>query len=155
MVIWFLALVLQIAALGCTLYQLVQLTDLELDQINPHDAAKNYNQAVYPALLLECSLFIVAAVGGKWLVALPFAGVAALDVRMFLRDVGKGTIDVTEIFRILRSKRIRMTQKTVVEMILLGWILFRLVEEIISSLSDGGKDVARSLLQEAAASLYH
>ena len=67
MVVWFLALVLQIAALGCSLYQLVQLTDLELDQINPHDAAKNYNRAVYPALILECVLCIVTAVGGKWL----------------------------------------------------------------------------------------
>lgn len=155
MVVWFLALVLQIAALGCSLYQLVQLTDLELDQINPHDAAKNYNRAVYPALILECVLCIVTAVGGKWLIALPLAGLAALDIRMFLRDLGRGKIDVTEIFRILRSKRVRMTQKTVVEMILLGWILYRLVEGIISSLSDGGKNVARSLLQEAAATLYH
>jgi hypothetical protein len=128
---------------------------LELDQINPHDAAKNYNTAVYPALLLECVLAIVTAVGRKWLIAVPLVGIAALDIRVFLRDLGRGKIDVTEIFRILRSKRVRMTQKTVVEMILLGWILYRLVEGIISSLSDGGKDVARSLLQEAAATLYH
>lgn len=37
---------LQSALLGCCMYQLIQLSDLECDFINPHDAARNINWVV-------------------------------------------------------------------------------------------------------------
>lgn len=44
--VWLLSFVFQAAVLGCSMYQLVQLTDLETDHINPHEAAKNFNSVV-------------------------------------------------------------------------------------------------------------
>lgn len=43
LLVWLLAFILQSGALGTCIYQLVQLTDLEADFINPHEATKNYN----------------------------------------------------------------------------------------------------------------
>lgn len=37
---------LQSALLGCCMYQLIQLSDLEADFLNPHDAARNINRVV-------------------------------------------------------------------------------------------------------------
>ena len=45
-VLWLLAFITQCSILGMSMYQLVQLTDLEADMINPHEATKNYNMLV-------------------------------------------------------------------------------------------------------------
>jgi protein cornichon len=44
LLVWLLGFMLQCALLGCTMYQLIQLTDLQNDYINPHDATENYNR---------------------------------------------------------------------------------------------------------------
>ena len=46
---WLLAFILQSAILGITMYLTVQLTDLESDFINPHEASKNFNKLVVRA----------------------------------------------------------------------------------------------------------
>lgn len=49
--IWLLVFILQSAILGVSMYQLVQLTDLEADLINPHEASQNYNRLVVRNIL--------------------------------------------------------------------------------------------------------
>ena len=44
--IWLFAFILQSAILGVSMYQLVQLVDLEADFLNPHEASLNYNKLV-------------------------------------------------------------------------------------------------------------
>ena len=152
---WLLALLAQAAALGCSLYQLVQLTDLEFDHINPHDASRNYNIMVYPACCIEIVFFFVLFIGGNWLLALPALALALYDVKEIL-STGNGKIDVTEIFRMLRQKRGIVTKKSVVGMIMFAWTLYRFVEAIVTSLvSHHGKQAAQQVLREAAATLYH
>lgn len=152
---WLLALLSQAAALGCSLYQLVQLTDLEFDHINPHDASKNYNTMVYPACCIEVVFCCVLLIGGNWLLAIPALAMALYGVQEILSN-GHGKIDVTEIFRMLRQKRAIVTKKSVVGMIMFAWTLYRFVEAIVISLvSHHGKQAAQQVLREAAASLYH
>lgn len=155
--IWLLALLCQAAALGCSLYQLVQLTDLELDHINPHDASRNYNTMVYPSLYIEIAFCGVLLMGGNWLLAIPALALALYDLKEISDSSnGNGKIDVTEIFRMLRKKRIMITKKTVIGMILFAWTLYRFVEAIVTSLvSHHGRQAAQQVLREAAATLYH
>jgi hypothetical protein len=49
LLIWLLAFILQSGLLGINLWKLVQLTDLEADFLNPHDASKSYNKLVVRA----------------------------------------------------------------------------------------------------------
>ena len=44
----------QSALLGCCMYQLIQLSDLESDFINPHDATRNINWVVVRLRLPVC-----------------------------------------------------------------------------------------------------
>jgi hypothetical protein len=57
--IWLLAFLLQSGLLGSIMYTVIQLTDLENDYINPHDAATNINRLV----VRRC--FVVAAGPGN------------------------------------------------------------------------------------------
>lgn len=153
--IWLLALLSQAAALGCSLYQLVQLTDLEFDHINPHDASRNFNRMVSPSCIIEIVFFCVLLIGKNWLLAIPALGVALYDLKEILSN-GNGKIDVTEIFRMLRQKRAMVTKKSVAGMIIFAWTLYRFVEAIVLSLvSHHGRQAAQQVLREAAASLYH
>lgn len=44
--VWLLAVLAQAAVLGVSLHSLMQFTDLESDNTNPHDAAANVNSVV-------------------------------------------------------------------------------------------------------------
>lgn len=44
--IWLLAFIGQAALLGIVLYQLITLTDLEADYLNPHEATRSFNKFV-------------------------------------------------------------------------------------------------------------
>ncbi len=46
LLVWLVAFVLQSGLLGTCMYKLIQLSDLENDFINPHDAARNFNKVV-------------------------------------------------------------------------------------------------------------
>jgi len=46
LLIWLLAFIIQAGLLGVSMFQLVQLTDLEADYVNPHDASASYNRVV-------------------------------------------------------------------------------------------------------------
>ena len=155
--LWLLCLVCQTASLGCSLYQLVQLTDVELDNINPHDASRNYNSMVIPGLFLEMIFCGLLLVGRNWFLAIPAMLLVGYDVLVaFDSAQGNGKIDVTEIFRMLRPKRSMMTKKTILGMFMFAWTLYRFIECLIHSLiSNHGRDAAQKVLREAAATLYH
>lgn len=58
LLVWLLAFVMQAALMGMCVYQLVQLTDLEADFINPHEAATNFNMIAVRTM--------IAAVQWRW-----------------------------------------------------------------------------------------
>lgn len=89
LLLWLLAFMLQSGLLGVSIFQLTQLTDLEADEINPHDAAAAFNRVAYPEAGLHAALAAVlllsphgVAFGLAQLAAL---GYAAQQVRVFLR----------------------------------------------------------------------
>jgi len=51
LLVWLIAFIMQSGLLGVCMYQLVQLTDLEADYINPHDACKGYNNLVVSEII--------------------------------------------------------------------------------------------------------
>ena len=53
--VWLLGFILQSGILGVSMYQLVQVTDLEADFVNPHDASKSYNRLVVGTIILNIS----------------------------------------------------------------------------------------------------
>lgn len=151
--LWLLAFIAQAAALGCIMYQLVQLTDLEVDQINPHDASKNYNRVVLPYILAQCVLTGIVLLGGNWLIGALQAAVLAHEVFLLLQ--GKQFIDVTEIFRVLKQRKSLLTKKMIVCLVLFAWTLYRFVEILVLSLvHKSGRKAAANILREAAASLH-
>ncbi|EFN57271.1 hypothetical protein CHLNCDRAFT_21686 [Chlorella variabilis] len=102
---WLLAFILQSALLGCCMYQLIQLSDLECDFINPHDASRNINSVVLPEYLCQAALTIFMLLSGHWLYGGIHLLLLAYHVRQYLR---RGHLaDVTEIFRQVAPRKRR------------------------------------------------
>ena len=149
--LWLIALLLQTASLACTLYQLVQLADLEMDVLNPHDACRNYNSVLLPLLAAEVAFAVVLLAGGKWVLGALAVGVVVYDVAS-----SNAKIASVDVYRVLKKNKARVTKKTAAAVLLFVWSLWRFVESIVISLiSHHGKEQAAAVLREAAATLYH
>ncbi|XP_058219872.1 protein cornichon homolog 4-like isoform X2 [Rhododendron vialii] len=67
---WLLSFFLLVATLAIVLYQVMCLSDLELDYINPYDSASQINKAVFPEFVTQGSLCLLHLLTGHWLMFL-------------------------------------------------------------------------------------
>ncbi|KAE9463071.1 hypothetical protein C3L33_05019, partial [Rhododendron williamsianum] len=67
---WLLSFFLLVATLAIVLYQVMCLSDLELDYINPYDSASQINKAVLPEFVTQGSLCLLHLLTGHWLMFL-------------------------------------------------------------------------------------
>jgi hypothetical protein len=183
LLVWLVAFIMQSGALGMCIYQLVQLTDLEADFINPHEAAKNYNLVAVSFNLLylgDTLVFLVASphallprfrvtqlpdiaaqaagtvlllLTGNWIVGT--LQLAALAYNVLQHRGGRHLVDVTEIFRQIKPRRKILLIKLGMYLLVFVGIIYRFIETLVHGLiSPSGHAAARSILREAAASLH-
>ncbi|KAK9809141.1 hypothetical protein WJX72_010007 [[Myrmecia] bisecta] len=151
--VWLLSFIIQAALLGVTMYGLITLSDLENDFINPHDASAGVNRWVVPELIAQGSMSVLLLGTGKWIAGPLHALLTAFNVRVWMRQEHR--LDVTEVFKQLpREKKIRIF-KLVFYLVSFVLIIYRLVESAVNALlTPAGRETAKSLFDDAAATMY-
>ncbi|OMO57370.1 Cornichon [Corchorus capsularis] len=117
-----------------TFYQLISLSDLEVDHLNPFEASSQINWAVLPEFLLQgflCALFLLT---GHWLMFLMAAPLTAYHVMLYLKR--KHLIDVTEIFRDINFEKKYRFVKLGIYLLFFTICLVRLVISTFSAFLD-------------------
>ncbi|KAF6175912.1 hypothetical protein GIB67_003400 [Kingdonia uniflora] len=89
--------------LAITIYQLICLSDLESDYINPFDSSSRINALVVKEFLVQgmlCAAFILT---WHWFMFLLSAPITYYHLTLYMKR--KHLIDVTEIFSLLNSEK--------------------------------------------------
>ncbi|XP_073042401.1 protein cornichon homolog 4-like isoform X1 [Primulina eburnea] len=128
---WLFAFFLLIIILALILYQLMCLTDLEFDYINPYDSASRINWVVWPEFIAEGVLSFVHLTAGHWVMFLMCLPYLYYNIKLYSQR--QHLVDVTEIFNQLHwAKKIRL-YKLIYLVILLAlsifWMIWTIVEE--------------------------
>ncbi|KAI4348738.1 hypothetical protein L6164_009424 [Bauhinia variegata] len=113
-----------IALLASTFYQVLILTDLEADYVNPYEAASRINYYVVPEFIAQgllCALFLFT---GHWFMFLLTVPVTCYHVRLYVKR--QHLLDVTEVFRVLRDEKNFRIAKLALYLVLLIVTIFRL-----------------------------
>uniref|UniRef100_A0ACD5YJU8 Uncharacterized protein n=2 Tax=Avena sativa TaxID=4498 RepID=A0ACD5YJU8_AVESA len=107
LILWLFSFASVMALVGLTAYQLICLSDLEFDYINPYDSSSRINAVVIIEYVLQgvlCASFLLTL---NWFPFLVMAPVTYYHVRLYMNR--KHLVDVTEIFRQLHvEKKYRM-----------------------------------------------
>ncbi|XP_020110453.1 protein cornichon homolog 1-like [Ananas comosus] len=125
LILWILSFVSVISLIAMTAYQLICLSDLEFDYINPYDSSSRINSVVIPEYIVQgllCTSFLLT---WHWFPFLITAPVTYYHVKLFMNK--KHLIDVTEIFRQLNGEKKQRLIKLGFYLSLFVIVIYRLV----------------------------
>ncbi|XWS59200.1 hypothetical protein CRYUN_Cryun08bG0101300 [Craigia yunnanensis] len=125
LIFWVLCFFINIALLASTFYQLLSLSDLEADHLNPFEASTRINSVVLPEFLLQgllCAIFLLTWHWFMFLLAVPLS---AYHLMLYFNR--KHLLDVTEIFRDLNIEKRYRFVKLGIYLVLFTVVLFRLL----------------------------
>ncbi|XP_021740913.1 protein cornichon homolog 1-like isoform X1 [Chenopodium quinoa] len=150
LILWLIALASNIALLILLIYQLICLSDLEADYLNPYETASNINSLVLPEFGLQAAFSALFLVTGHFLMFLVTLPVAIYHARLFTR--GEHLVDVTEIFRALSVEKKHRLIKLCVYLLFFFLVIFRFPAGSFSSLpvfssEHGDLDIRSSFLE--------
>ncbi|GMH20125.1 hypothetical protein Nepgr_021966 [Nepenthes gracilis] len=134
LILWLIAIVSNISLLVLLIYQIICLSDLEADYMNPYESSANINAMVIPEFLVQgafCALFLFT---GHWFMFLITLPIACYHVRLFIKR--EHLVDVTEIFRALSSEKKFRLIKLAAYLLFFFLVIVRLVIAIYNSLAD-------------------
>lgn len=134
LVLWLIAILSNIGLLVILIYQIICLSDLEADYMNPYESSENINAMVIPEFLLQgafCAFFLFSA---HWIMFLFTLPVAVYHARLFMK--GEHLVDVTEIFRTLSLEKKYRLIKLAIYLVFFFLVIVRLVIAIYNSLAD-------------------
>ncbi|GAA0157360.1 membrane traffic protein [Lithospermum erythrorhizon] len=100
---WFIFFIINVLLIASALYQIVCLSDLEADYMNPYESSSRINVMIIPEYVLHgvfCTLFLLT---GHWIFFLLTLPVAYLNLRKFMAR--EHLVDVTEVFRNLNAEK--------------------------------------------------
>ncbi|KAL4856016.1 Protein cornichon 4 [Chlorella vulgaris] len=150
---WLLAFILQSALLGCCMYQLIQLSDLECDLLNPHDASRNINAVVLPEYLSQAALTAFLLLSGHWAYGGIHVLLLAYHARLYLRR--EHLTDVTEIFRQVGVRKRREMLKLAFYLVTFVLAIYNMIHVVVLTfLTPAGRKAAAKVLRDAAASMH-
>lgn len=121
---------LNIAFLASAFYQVLMLSDLEADYINPYDASSKINYFVVPEFIgqgLLCALFLFT---GHWVMFLLMLPLASYHVMLYVKR--QHLLDVTEVFRVLNAEKKFRIVKLTFYLTLVMITIFRLVLIVVN-----------------------
>ncbi|CAK9180672.1 unnamed protein product [Ilex paraguariensis] len=120
-----------VALLIVVLYQLMCLTDLEFDYVNPYDSASRINRVVLPEFIMQGVLCILCLVTGHWFMSLLSVPYLYYNARLYMQR--KHLTDVTEIFNLLdwekKQRLFKLAYIILLICISLFWVIFSALED--------------------------
>ncbi|CAI9297768.1 unnamed protein product [Lactuca saligna] len=137
-ILWVIFFILNIALIAANLYQIVCLTDLEADYMNPYDSSSRINAVVIPEILIHgifCGLFLVTGHWFMFIFTLPITIYSAM-----LYSKRRHLIDVTEVFRSIDAEKKYRIVKLAFYLLLFVLIIIRLVIEVVNNLIDDDEE---------------
>jgi len=136
--LWLLSFIFVIALLGFVVYQLICLSDLEFDYINPYDSTSRINRLVIPEFMIQGVLCLLFLLTGCWFMCLITAPLVYYHAQLYVRR--KHLVDVTEIFNLLNAEKKYRMIKLVYYLILFFIVIYRLVSSSVIALLEGDYD---------------
>lgn len=140
--LWLLSFFAVAAALGILIYQLMCLSDLEFDYINPFDSASSINKFVLPEFIIQGSLCAVFLLTGHWVMALINAPVVYYHVTLYMNR--QHLVDVTEIFSLLGKEKKYRLIKLGFYVFLFFIVIYRLVMAAVLTVLETDSEVSHS-----------
>ncbi|CAN8259645.1 unnamed protein product [Cochlearia groenlandica] len=132
--LWIIFFFISLALIASVFYQVICLTDLEADYLNPFETSSRINRLVIPEFILQGVLSILFLFTWHWfffLVSLPVTVYHAM-----LYNERRHLIDVTEVFRgISFEKKLRFT-KLGFYVVLFIMVVFRLTLSAVYSFTE-------------------
>lgn len=133
---WLLFFFILIALLVMVVFQLMCLSDLEFDYINPYDSASRINGIVLPEFITQGVLCLLYLITGHWVMALLCVPYMYYNYRLYTRR--QHLVDVTEIFNQLNwEKKQRLFKLGYIILLLfisLFWLIYSALEDDEESL---------------------
>lgn len=101
--LWLVVFFVVVGLLGIVVYQLMSLSDLEFDFINPYDSSSRVNMVVIPEFAIQGGLCLLFLFSGHWFMFLLSAPLMYYHVQLYMS--GRHLLDVTEIFNLLNGEK--------------------------------------------------
>ncbi|XP_017698625.1 protein cornichon homolog 1-like [Phoenix dactylifera] len=136
LLLWLYAFASVISLIALTAYQLINLSDLEFDYINPYDLSSRINAVVIPEFLVQgilCASFLLT---WHWFPFLIMAPITCYHINLFMNR--RHLIDVTEIFRLLHGEKKYRIIKLSIYFSIFVIVIYRLVMSAVLLLMDEG-----------------
>ncbi|XVF07304.1 hypothetical protein REPUB_Repub06bG0126700 [Reevesia pubescens] len=124
LIFWVLCFFINLTLVASSFYQLLSLSDLEADHLNPFEASTRINSVVLPEFLLQgflCAFFLLT---WHWFMFLFTVPLTVYHLMLYLNR--KHLLDVTEIFRDLNTEKKHRFVKLGFYLLLFTLVLFRL-----------------------------
>ncbi|XP_052173478.1 protein cornichon homolog 1-like isoform X2 [Diospyros lotus] len=140
---WVIFFIINMSLIALNLYQIVCLSDLEADYMNPYESSARINAVVIPEFALHgvfCALFLLT---GHWLMFLLTLPIACYNTMLYMNR--QHLIDVTEVFRFLNAEKKYRIIKLAFYLLLFVLVIIRLVLSIINSIMDEDDGVHEAL----------
>ncbi|KAL5067213.1 hypothetical protein RYX36_018100 [Vicia faba] len=113
-----------IALLASNFYQVLILSDLEADYINPFDASSRINYFILPEFIGQGVLCAICLFTAHWLMFLLNLPLTCYHAMLYVKR--EHLIDVTEVFRVLNAEKKFRIAKLALYLIVLIVTIFRL-----------------------------
>ncbi|GLJ22120.1 hypothetical protein SUGI_0415050 [Cryptomeria japonica] len=134
-ILWLISFVLVIALLGIVVYQLICLSDLEFDYINPYDSSSRINWLIIPEFVIQGGLCLLFLLTWHWFMFLITAPLVYYHVQLYMKR--KHLVDVTEIFNLLNGEKKYRMIKLAYYLILFFIAIYSLVASAVIALIEG------------------
>uniref|UniRef100_A0A7N0TD37 Cornichon family protein n=1 Tax=Kalanchoe fedtschenkoi TaxID=63787 RepID=A0A7N0TD37_KALFE len=123
----FFTLLFVMAILG---YQMMCLTDLELEDMSTYDSAGRINKTVMLEMTAQATSCFIFLVSGRWVMLLLSAPYLYYNIKLY--KMGKHLVDVTEIHNQLEHERNRRLIKfgylCIIVVLSLFWVIWSVAE---------------------------
>jgi hypothetical protein len=133
-IFWVIFFIINVLLIASNLYQIVCLSDLEADYLNPYESSARINQVIVPEMALNavfCALFLLT---GHWFMFLITLPITCYSFILFMKR--QHLIDVTEVFRFLNPEKKYRIIKLGFYLLLFVIVIIRLVLAVVNSLVD-------------------
>ncbi|KAL4558097.1 hypothetical protein LXL04_036293 [Taraxacum kok-saghyz] len=102
-IFWIIFFIINIALIASNLYQIVCLSDLESDYMNPYESSSRINAVVVPEMVLHGVCSVLLLLTGYWFMFLLTLPITIYNSMLYMNN--QHLIDVTEVFRYVDAEK--------------------------------------------------
>ncbi|KAL2464819.1 Protein cornichon-like protein 1 [Forsythia ovata] len=138
-VLWLFFFITNLVLMAANLYQLICLSDLEADYLNPYELASRINAVIVPEFLLHGAFCILFLLTGHWFMFLLTLLPAYYNAKKYMTR--QHLIDVTEVFRVLNAEKTARIFKLGFYIVFFTLVIVRLAFSVINAVFDEDDNV--------------